>query len=156
MFREFLKRQSNVFYIQLWPDLIKVTELNSSQVYEDAPLVAFDSGDEKHTILEIGESARSLSGKPNVAVIGPLYSDGYVFADIDCVVAIINHAIFSMSKRAPGKIFSPLIIIHPMRDAERGLCVGDADVAKLLSKRCGARTTLLMEPDEYLDLDGVA
>lgn len=156
MFREFLKRQAHVFHIQLWPDRIKISEMNTARSIEGAPLVAFDGNDAKKTIRDIGSAAQAHAALENVNVMNPLYSEGYVISDIDGAAAVINHHLHLLIKELPGKIFSPLMIFQPMQAVERGLCVDDGDVASLLSKKCGARNVLIMEPDEYLDLDGAA
>ncbi len=152
MFQEFLKRQSHVFYLQFWPQRIKATELHSAQFYDDEPIVALEIKDEIKTIKEIGVAARAQDGLTGIVIVNPFYNNGYAFSDVDCAVALINHAIFAVSEGLQGKIFAPLIIFHPMESSKEGLCTDDVDIKKVLSDGCGARTVIIMHPDEYLDL----
>ncbi len=154
MFREFLKRQSHVFHIQLWPDRIKISEMNTSRFVEDAPLIALEVKDAKTIVKDIGQSAELLGVLDNVTVVNPFFGDGYVLSDIDGGVAVINHHLRLLIKELPGKIFSHLIIFQPMLAAEKGLSIECEDTSELLSKKCAARNVIIMEPDEYIDLQG--
>ena len=153
MFNEFLKRQSHVFLIQLWPDRIRITELTAARFVEDAPLIALEDDGKKPVIKEIGKAARAMAVMENVSVFNPFYGDGYVVSDIDGAVAVINHHIHLLNQELSGKMFSPLMIFQPMEAAEKGDSVDDVDISEMLSKKCGARNVIIMAPDEYLDLD---
>lgn len=154
MFREFFKRQSHVFHIQLWPDRIRISELNTSRFIEGAPFVAVEVIDAKKMIRDIGSAAQAHGALENVTIVNPLYGSGYVLSDIDGAVAVINHHLHLLTQELPGKIFSPLMIFQPMLAAQKGLSIDGGDISDLLSKKCGARNVIIMEPDEYLDLDG--
>ncbi len=156
MFQQFLKRQSHVFHIQVWPDRIKISELTSSRAVEDVPVIAFEANDGKKIVKGIGKAAQSLGILENVTMMNPFYSEGCVLSDIDGAVAVINHQLHLLTQELPGKIFSPLMIFQPMQFSEKGLGSDGDDVAGMLSQKCGARNVIIMEPDEYLDLDGVA
>ncbi len=155
MFENFLKRQSDVFYIQLWPDRIKVAELNSSEIFDDEPVLAYRNDNDHKIIVEIGAASKALTGAEATHIVNPFYQDDSVVGDVDSAVAIINHALHIITKKISGKFFSPLIIFHPMAEAKDGVGIGDAELKKLLSRRCGAKEVLIMKPDEYLDVEGV-
>lgn len=154
MFKEFLKRQSDVFYIQVRPGRIRVTELNSSKVFDDAPLIAYEIDGTEKTILAVGASCRSFENMPGAVVAAAFYGGDRVVADADCAVAVINHALYTLTTELPQKAFAPLIIFHAMYDMEGGLGMSEAEAKKLLAKRCGAKRAIIMSADEYLDLDG--
>lgn len=154
MFKEFLKRQSDVFYIQLWPGRIKVTEMRSLKVFEDAPLIAYGDDEKEKTILAVGASCRSLENASCAIVSNAFYDGDQVFADLDCAAAVINHALYTLIKELPQKAFAPLIIFHPMSQACEELGVSDDEAKRFLVKRCGAKRAIIMAADEYLDLDG--
>ena len=153
MFREFLKRQSHVFHIQLWPDRIRITEVNAARFVEDEPFIALERNGKKTIVKEIGKSAKPMGVLENVRVSNPFFGDGYVLSDIDSAEAVIKHHLYLLTQALSGKMFSPLMIFQPMEVAERGFVADGGDVSAFLSKKCGARNVIIMEPDEYLDLD---
>lgn len=154
MFREFLKRQSDVFYIQVRPGRIRVTELNSSTVFDDEALIAYEGDGAEKTILAVGASCRSFENMPGAVVATAFYDGDHVIVDADCAVAVINHALHTLITELPQKAFAPLIIFHAMNDMKGGLGMSEAEAKKLLVKRCGAKRAIIMSADEYLDLDG--
>lgn len=153
MFKNFLKRQSDVYYIQVWRERIKVTELNSSEVFDDEPVLAYKSEGDKKTILSIGISSSDYEGEIDHSIVRPFYTDGRVVGDADSAVAIINHAIYTITERLSGKFFSPLLIFHTMEDVDREGSQSDEDLKTMLSRRCGAKNVLIMKSDDFLDLD---
>ena len=152
VFREFLKRQSHVFHIQLWPDRIRITELNSGRLVEDAPFIALERDGKKTLVKEIGSPAPPLGVLENVTVINPFFADGYVLHDIDSAEAVIKHHLYLLTQELSGKVFSPLMIFQPMESSEKGICIDGGDISDLLTRKCGARNAIIMEPDEYIDL----
>lgn len=155
MFEAFLKRQSDVFYIQIWPERFKATELNSLQRYDDAALIAYERDGESKIVRAVGASSRSLENTPNTHIVNPFYGRNFVFEDMDCAVAIINHALFTLMESLPNKVFAPLLIFHPMCDSKDELGLTVSEAKKLFVKRCGAKKVIIMAPDEYLDVEGV-
>ena len=153
MFDNFLKRQSDVFYIQVWRERIKVTELNSSEVFDDEPSLAYKSDGDKKTIMSIGVSSSDYEGQTDHSIVRPFYSDGHVVGDADSSAAIINHAIHTITQKLSGKFFSPLLIFHAMEDVNNDGEQSDEALKKMLSRRCGAKNVLIMRSDDYLDLD---
>ncbi len=155
MFQQFLKRQSYVFYVQVWPDRIKVTELNSLQFFDDLPLLSYENDGEEKIIRAVGAASQPLDGLQNIVTVSPFYKNDCVIADVDGAVAIINHALFTLTSELPRKMFSPLVIFHSMCEMENDLGVSDAEAKKLLAEKCGAREAIIMKSDEYIDLDNV-
>jgi len=155
MLKNFLKRQSDVFYVQVWPERIKVTELNSSEVFDDAPLLAYKNEGEEKTVVSIGAASQTLGGLETTQIVNPFYRDGCVIGDVDCSIAIINHALHTITEELSGKFFSPLLIFHSMSEVVDDVGHSDDELKALLSRRCGAREVVIMKSDEYLDLEGL-
>ena len=152
MFEQFLKSQSHVFHVEVWPDRISTRELTSGEGVEDAPVIALEMRDKKPIVKEIGEAAKAMGVMENVKVLTPYFDDGWLISDIDAAAAIINHQLHLLEKKLPRKMFAPLIIFQPMEEAEKGVAAVDIDLKAAFASRCRAKNVIIMEPDEYLDL----
>lgn len=74
MLKNILNKYSSIFYIQIWEYKIKVTEINSGNIYDEKPLIAFEKNNKSQEVVSsIGNSAELKEGSPNTQVSNIIY-----------------------------------------------------------------------------------
>jgi len=137
MLKNILKKYTPQLYVQIWENRIKVTNINTGNIYDEKPLIAIET-DEKGNkkILEFGNNAASQSGR-QVEIINPFSHPRVLFSDFESGEKLLQHILFLLlgNKRLSS---SPVVVIHPMEKIEGGLTMIEKRALSELGAGAGA------------------
>jgi len=142
------KKFRTTLYVQIWEKRIKVTHIQTRNVYDEQPLVAFEIDKKgKKIIAAIGNAARSFESKENTIVVNPFSHPRVLFSDFEAGEKLLQHIIQTLSER---KVFatSPEIVIHPMEKTEGGLTMIEVRAFKELGYGAGGRDVAVYQGKE--------
>lgn len=144
-----LKRLSNKFsprlYAQIWENRIRVTNLESGDVYEEQPLMAIETNDKGERIIAaIGNSARSSALSSNTIIVNPFSHPRALLSDFQVAEKLLQH-IVSLMLRKKFLSPTPLMVIHPMEKTEGGLTMIEKRAFRELALGAGAREVVVFE-----------
>lgn len=125
------------FYVQIWEDKLKVTNVTTKNIYEDLPLLAIqtlDSGEKK--ITAIGKEAKS-SVQTNTIVVNPFSHPRVLFSDFYVGEKLLQHAFSTFAKYKFLRV-RPKTIIHPMEKTDGGLTMIEVRALKELAFGAGS------------------
>lgn len=84
---------SNDLYIQVWEKRLKVSNIQTREVYEIEPLMAIEIQPKGHRVVfKIGASCKSLDAK-KYQIINPFSHPRSLLADFEVVEKLLQHAI---------------------------------------------------------------
>ncbi len=146
---------SEVVYIQLWKERIKVTNLMTDNAYDQASFVhitTLPSGKKK--ITSIGDSART-SQSPETLSFNPLGHPRSLLSDFQVLEEMLKQILIQI--RPPRLSFKRLVaIIHPMERIEGGLTAIEERGLKEVVSGAGAHDAFTyvggpISPQQILD-----
>lgn len=146
---------SEVVYIQLWKERIKVTNLMTDKAYDQASFVhitTLPSGKKK--ITSIGDSART-SQSPETLSFNPLGHPRSLLSDFHVLEEMLKQILTQI--RPPRLSFKRLVaIIHPMERIEGGLTAIEERGLKEVALGAGAHDAFTyvggpISPQQLLD-----
>ena len=131
---------SGTCYAQLWSDRIRISCTQSTRVFDDQPLLAIRTENDKRIVLAVGRKAAQLyqqeqlqkqrseqrneqsseKSEPDLSLINPLDHPRLLIADFAYAEKLLRYAI----RRVYEKIVlprSPVRIIQPMEKTEGGI-----------------------------------
>ncbi len=120
MYSWLLSKFSTTFYIQIWENRLKITDIENNQVFEELPLVAIQTtGKGEKIIVAVGNNAKLEMGE-NTEVLNPFLHPRVLIADFTVAEKLLQLA---FKKLNTGKLFAtkPRAIVHPMVKTEGGL-----------------------------------
>ncbi len=148
MFKKIFNNLSPVFYIQIWENRIKATEITSGNTYDEKPFIAIKKNSKGEKIVTaIGSSAELLKNELNTKVINPFSHPRTLFSNFEAAEKILQHIIHTLSKHkflTP----SPLTVIHPMEKLEGGLTQIEHRAFQELALGAGSRESLVYQGSE--------
>ena len=146
--RNFVDRRSYVFYLQFWPDRIRLTDNKRGQPYDQRPHIALRMEGKKERIVEIGDAAESWIGRADVRVLKPLMELSDLPNWQDYAEEIFKHVIRTV---AHGRHFAnPVVILH---DMEMYAMRDYKDAFGAITFNSGAREVIVVQGPELVDLD---
>jgi rod shape-determining protein MreB len=147
MLRQFLNRFGTTIYAQIWESRLKLTDIQTKNIFDEKPLVAIRKNKEsRSTVIAVGNGASFNSGA-DVEVIHPFSHPRVLFSDFTAGEKLFQHA---LKELLGNKLFSPApaIIVHPMEKTEGGLTMIEVRAFKELAFSAGARDAVVYEGNE--------
>ncbi|WP_126452091.1 rod shape-determining protein [Sulfuriflexus mobilis] len=144
MIKRFINSFGTTMYVQIWEKRIKVTNIETGKIYDEAPLVAIETvNKDKKAVNAVGNKAALLMGK-NIEVINPFSHPRVLFSDFHVAEKLLQH-IFKLL--TGGKIFilAPAVVIHPMEKTEGGLTLIEERAFRELALGAGARDVVIYQ-----------
>jgi len=129
---------SNDLYIQVWENRIKVTNIQTKEIYKQKPLMAIETkANGSKIVFAIGDSCESLD-KRKYQVINPFSHPRVLLNDFLVAEKIVQHAVRELHK---SRYFvpAPRIIFQPMEKTEGGLSPIEERAFRELCLGAGAR-----------------
>ncbi len=141
MIRNFINKFGTTLYVQIWENRIKVTDINTSRVFDEKPLVQIETN--KKGIKEVTAIGNSASFN----TVNPFSHPRVLFADF-FVAEVLLKRIFK--QLVDKKLFSPApaIVIHPMEKIEGGLTMIEIRAFMELAHGAGARGSVVHQGAE--------
>ena len=128
---------SSTLYVQIWSDRIKVTDIKTGKIFDEAPLVAIDRADEKKpTIIAIGNSAKSLH-QQTTSVVNPFKHPRSLLSDFTVAEKLLQHVFLELVGAYTLKP-RPKVIIQPMEMLDGGLTMIECRAFRELAYGAGA------------------
>ena len=138
---------SNDLYIQVWENRLKISSIQSNEVYDQEPLMAIEtkSNGEK-LVFDIGSSCKNLDHR-KYKIVNPFSHPRVLLGDFYVAEKIVQHAVKEIHKNryiAPA----PRVIFQPMEKIEGGLSAVEERAFRELCMGAGAREVLIYLGDE--------
>ncbi|WP_338517233.1 rod shape-determining protein MreB [Alteromonas gracilis] len=108
------------FYVQIWENKLRVTDLSTKNKYESLPVIAIEtleSGEKK--IVAIGRQA-TTNTQPNIVTVNPFSHPRVLFSDFYVGEKLLQHAFSTFAKYRFLRV-TPKTVIHPMEKTDGGL-----------------------------------
>ncbi|MEX2962347.1 hypothetical protein [Microbulbifer sp. TYP-18] len=147
----------NALYIQLWAKRIRVTDIGTGGIVDEAPLLAVQVSKNRRKVVAWGNRASSVPGH-GVEVINPFLHPRSLLVEPEVaqkLLALIFARLGSGGLLPP----SPLVVIQPMEKNEGGLTAVELLGFEHLCLRAGARKVYVYQGPELtrhtFDLDKV-
>ncbi len=121
MFEAIVTRLSSTLYVQIWRHRIKVSNLNTGEIFDDEPLLHIKRtkhGDK--IILGIGKHAE-LNHQSDSEVINPFDHPRVLFANAMVADKLLRCIVDKLLPRKP--LLGPHLIIQPMEEMEGGYTI---------------------------------
>ncbi|MEW8626579.1 MAG: rod shape-determining protein [Candidatus Thiodiazotropha sp.] len=146
MLRQLLNKFGTTIYAQIWEDRLKLTDIRSSKVFDEKPLVAINTNEKSKPVVAVGNAALVKNGD-GIDVINPFSHPRVLFSDFTVGEKLFQYA---MKGLLDNKLLSPApaIIIHPMEKTEGGLTMIEVRALKELAYGAGARDFVIYEGKE--------
>jgi rod shape-determining protein MreB len=138
MFSKFINKFTTTFYIQIWDNRLKVTNLNNGNTYDDIPLIAISN----EKIQAIG---KDVSVYPHA--VNPFSHKRVLFDNFDTASMIIRYAFEQTIRR---NFFSPIAIVQVKKQLESQLTSIEQRALCEVMTNAGARETIIYDG---VDLD---
>jgi len=133
-----MNKFTTTFYIQIWDNRLKVTNLCNGNIYDDIPLIAIN--DEE--IQAIGKDASIYS-----YAVNPFSHKRVIFDDFETASLIVRYAFEQTIRRG---FFSPIVIVQVKKKLDSDLTHLEKRALCEVIANAGARETLIYNG---LDLD---
>ena len=134
---------TTILYVQIWENRIKVTDVKSKNIFDDAPLMAIEHTPKNQlVVIEVGAGSKKHSASPNTVVINPFEHPRTILSDFQVAEKLLQYAIKTLLK---DKFFapSPKVVIHPMEKTEGGLTQVEGRALRELGLSTGAQDVAL-------------
>ncbi|MBQ4834891.1 MULTISPECIES: rod shape-determining protein [Pseudoalteromonas] len=149
---------SNDLYIQVWENRIKVSNIQSKEVYDQEPLLAVEvKPNGAKQVVAIGSACKNLDKKKYI-VANPFSHPRVLLADFYIAEKVLQHVVKEMhtSQRISP---APRIIFQPMEKTEGGLSSVEERAFRELCVGAGAREVIIYTGNELslhnLDFDKI-
>lgn len=142
LLEKFINNKSPIFYVQIWENRIKVTEINSGNVYDEKPLIATKINNKGEEIVyAVGNSAETKE-ELHVKIINPFSHPRTLISNFVAAEKVLQHIIRLLVKR---KFFmlSPVTVIHPMEKIDGGITQIEFRAFKELALGAGSREVVV-------------
>lgn len=139
MLKRLLAKFSTTLYVQIWEDRLKVVDVATGGVFDEAPLVAIETTAKgQKQIVAVGNKAKLLPANRHIEVVNPFFHPRALLNDFSIAEKLLQHAfktLLSHKWLAP----SPAVIIHPMEKIDGGLTMIEERAFRELGLGAGAR-----------------
>jgi len=134
----------NDFYIQVWEKRLKISKIDTDQIYDEEPLVAIKLDEEGYRCIfeTAGNSAKSFKNQNGYEVVNPFSHPRLLVHDFVAAEKLLKFAFRELNK---DKLLVPSsrIIFHPMEKLEGGVTGIEKKVYRELCKEAGAREVII-------------
>ena len=149
MINKLLSKIDSTFYVQIWKNRIKVTNIKTGKVFDEKPLVAVFEDEKKIKKIEaIGNNAALSVGK-NITVTNPFNHERSLLSNFVIGEKLLQHIFNELTE---SRIFGirPNVVMHPMEKLDGGLTDIEVNALKDMSIGAGARNTVVYQGSELL------
>lgn len=146
MFNKLIDRLGTTLYVQIWEKRIRVTDIRSGSIFDEAPLVAVEKKNGRSTVAAVGSRAYSVSGK-NIEIVDPFSHPRSLISDFAAAEKLLQHIFRKLvgdTLLAP----SPIVVIQPMEKTQGGLTEIEVRAFRELALGAGAREALVYQGEE--------
>jgi rod shape-determining protein MreB len=130
---------TSTVYVQLREDRIKITNIETKEIYDQVPYIAIDASNPKQRVIRaIGAEAYNLRLDNKLEVSNPFSHPRLLIADFMKAEKVLMQGIREVHT---SKFLAPrpVVIIHPMDKLEGGVTDIECKVYKELALGAGAR-----------------
>lgn len=137
MLTRILSHFASVLYVQIWENRLKVTDISTGEVFDDAPYVIIKISDKGEKIISgIGSIANQHLASNEISV-NPFSHPRVLFSDFYVGEKLLQYAFTKLSNIKSLRP-RPKVIIHPMEKTEGGLTMIEKRVFRELAVGAGA------------------
>jgi len=133
MFSKLINKFTTTFYIQIWDNRLKVTNLSDGNIYDNIPLIAIN--DKK--IQAIGKDASIYPHATN-----PFSHKRVLFDNFETASMIIQYAFEQTLSRA---FFSPIAIVQVKKKHDTNMTLLEKKALCEVVTNAGARETIIYD-----------
>ena len=150
MIRRLINKLGSTIYVQIWENRIKVTDTQTGEVYDEAPLVAIETNPKGQKIIAaVGNEVKSIVPSSEMQIVNPFSHPRALLNDFFVAEKLLQHAFHLLL----GKKFispTPLVVIQPMEKLEGGLTMIERKAFTEMALGAGAREVALHQGSELL------
>lgn len=139
MLKRVLAKFSTTLYVQIWEDRLKVVDVATGGVFDEAPFVAIETSDKgQKQIVAVGNKAKLLPANSRIEVVNPFLHPRALINDFHVAEKLLQHAFKSVLH---SKWFapSPAVVLHPMDKIDGGLTMIEERAFREVGLGAGAR-----------------
>jgi len=148
MIRSLINKFSTTIYVQIWENRIKVTDTQTGEVYDEAPLVAIETNSKGQKIISaVGNEVKSMVPSSEIQIINPFSHPRALLNDFLVAEKLLQHAfhlLFCKKTLSPA----PLVVMQPMEKIEGGLTMIERKAFTEMALGAGAREVALHQGSE--------
>ncbi|MFL0809265.1 MAG: hypothetical protein K6L76_02505 [Agarilytica sp.] len=134
---------SNDFYVQIWPENLRILNITTGESYEDVPLITLKYDRNGKPVIEaIGSDSNKLKNCPGYKVLNPFDHPRLLVKDFQAAEKVLMHTFRLLHQ---SKIFapSPRVIIQPMEKLEGGVTDVEMRLYRELCLGAGSREVVV-------------
>jgi len=138
MIRDIINKFGTTLYVQIWENRIKVSDVMTSKVFDEKPLVELGASKKNVTpVVAFGNEA-------GINAINPFSHPRVLFSDFNVGEKLLQ---LIFNKILGGHFFSPspAVVIHPMEKTEGGLTLIEIRAFRELGLGAGARDVVVYQ-----------
>lgn len=143
MIRSLINKFGSTIYVQVWENRIKVTDILTKKIYDEAPLVAIETNSKGQKIISaVGNEVKSITPSSDIEIVNPFSHPRALLNDFFVAEKLLQHSFHLLL----GKKFispAPLVVIQPMEKIEGGLTMIERKAFTELALGAGAREVAL-------------
>ncbi|MCL6417080.1 rod shape-determining protein [Aestuariirhabdus sp. Z084] len=142
MVKSFVGNMDSILYVQIWEKRIKVTDIQTGEVYDEVPLVSIQKNKKGQEIISaVGNKAKLMRSDGNEA-INPFSHPRGLVSDFILAEKFFQHAFKELLGR---KAFSPSpkVVIHPMEKTDGGITMIENKAFTEMALGAGAREVVI-------------
>jgi rod shape-determining protein MreB len=137
MLRRILSHFASVVYVQIWENRLKVTDISTGEVFDDAPYVIIKTSDKGEKIISGIGSIANQNLASNEISVNPFSHPRVLFSDFYVGEKLLQYAFTKLSNIKSLRP-RPKVIIHPMEKTEGGLTMIEKRAFRELAIGAGA------------------
>ncbi len=144
---------SNLLYIQIWENRVKITTKESGIVFDEEALIVLTTNSKGEDIVGCaGNKVKSFYCEKSFKIIKPYSHPRTLISDFIFAEKLLQYAVKEVLS-VKFLTMSPLIVIHPMEKLEGGLTSVESRAFQELALGAGARDAIVHEGDELNIMD---
>ena len=147
-FKNMLKKIfDTTFYVQIWENRLKVTNISTGAVFDEKPIMAITINRKGYKLIEAFGNAASFANGDSVKIINPFSHERSLFSNFEIGEKLLQAILQKLSSKS---IFRPRpkVVIHPMEKIEGGLTDIETRAFKELAIGAGARDAIVYTGSE--------
>ncbi|MEN8250725.1 MAG: rod shape-determining protein [Bacteroidota bacterium] len=148
MLNKIFNNLSPIFYLQIWENRIKVTEITSNKIFDESPLIAIKKNDKgEETVTAVGNNVKLMQNELDIEVINPFSHPRTLISNFMAAEKVLQYIIKTLSKH---KLLAapPLTVIHPMEKLDGGMTQIEFRAFKELALGAGSREAVVYDGPE--------
>ena len=143
MIRSLINKLGSTIYVQVWENRIKVTDILTKKIYDEAPLVAIEKNPKGQKIISaVGNEVKSIIPSSDIEIVNPFSHPRALLNDFFVAENLLQHSFHLL---LGNKFISPApqVVIQPMEKIEGGLTMIGRKAFTELALGAGAREVAL-------------